>query len=471
MGWDANMIEDWVKEELKDVDIGDKRLDKRLMMLVSAMAKNPEASIPLACESHAATKAAYRFFDDARVESEDICSSHIQSTAERVKNSDDDVLLVIQDTTDFGFTHHPGVEGLGHLNNTYLKGLKMHSGLAVNQDGVPQGLLHLLIWTRDKKKIGKSVNRRQKKTEEKESIRWLDVVKSVRELVPDGVDVVHVADREADIFDLFACAQKHNSKILIRAVHNRCVAHEDRYLWDAIQKSPIHGYTMVDIGRANDRKPRTAKLSIRYETMCISPPKNRPDSSSLYSVPVNIILAKEGKTLSHNEKPLCWLLITTMPIENLDDALRYIEWYSFRWLVERFHYVLKSGCKIEDLQLEKMERLRRAIATYCIVAWRILQITYEARKNPEILADTVLEKHEWKALYCITHKTTVPPGKPPTLHEAVRWIAQLGGFLGRKSDGEPGVKTIWRGFRKLYNYAEMWQLFQPNVPLEGGTCG
>ena len=464
------MIEDWVKEELKSVDIGDKRLDKRLTMLVNAMAKNPEASIPLACESHAATKAAYRFFDDAHVKAEDICNAHIQSTVERVKDSEG-VILVIQDTTDFDFTHHPSVEGIGYLNNTYLKGLKMHSGLAVNQDGVPQGLLHLLIWTRDKKKIGKSVSRRQKKTEEKESRRWLDVVKSVRELVPDSVDIVHIADREADIFDLFACAQKYNSKILIRAVHNRCVAHEHRYLWDAIQKSPIHGYTMVTVGRANDRKPRTARLSIRYETMNISPPKHRPDSSSLYSVPVNVILAKEVKPPSHSEKPLCWLLITTMPIENLDEALQYIEWYSFRWLIERFHYILKSGCKIEELQLEEMGRLRRAIATYCIVAWRILQITYEARKNPEIPADTVLEKHEWKALYCITHKTTMPPGEPPTLHEAVRWIAQLGGFLGRKSDGEPGVKTIWRGFRKLYNYTEMWQLFQPIVPLEEGTCG
>ena len=469
MGWDANMIEDWVKEELKSVDIGDKRLDKRLMMLVSAMARNPEASIPLACESHAATKAAYRFFDDEHVQSEDICSAHIQSTVERVKNLEG-VLLVIQDTTDFNFTHHPGIEGLGHLNNTFLKGLKMHSGLAVSQDGVPQGLLHLLIWTRDKKKIGKSVDRRKKKIEEKESVRWLDAVKSVRDKIPDSVDVVHVADREADIFDLFDCARKHNSKFLIRAVHNRCVAHECKYLWDAIQNSPLRGYTMVNVGRANDRKPRTAKLSVQYETMNISPPKNRPDSYSLYSVPVNVILAKEVN-MPHNEKPLCWLLITTMPINSLDDALQYIEWYSFRWLIERFHYVLKSGCKLEDLQLEQMERLRRAIATYCIVAWRTFQITYEARKNPEVSADTVLEKHEWKALYCITHKTSKPPGEPPTLHEAVRWIAQLGGFLGRKSDGEPGVKTIWRGFRKLYNYAEMWQLFQPNYSLEEGTCG
>jgi hypothetical protein len=109
-----------------------------------------------------------------------------------------------------------------------------------------------------------------------------------------------------------------------------------------------------------------------------------------------------------------------------------------------------------------MDRLRRAIATYSIIAWRMLQITYESRKNTKALANTVLEKHEWEALYCITYKTPIPPKEIPTLHEAVHWIAKLGGFLGRKSDGEPGVKVIWRGFSKLYNYADMWLLLKGN---------
>jgi len=176
---------------------------------------------------------------------------------------------------------------------------------------------------------------------------------------------------------------------------------------------------------------------------------------------VNVILAEEVSP-PLKEKPLCWLLITTLPITTFDDALQYVHWYSFRWLIERFHYVLKNGCKIEELQLEKMDRLRRAIATYSIIAWRMLQITYESRKNTKVLANKVLEKHEWEALYCITYKTPVPPKEIPTLHEAVHWIAKLGGFLGRKSDGEPGVKVIWRGFSKLYNYVDMWLLLKGN---------
>ena len=455
------MVEEWVKEELKSISLGDKRLDKRFMMLVDAIGRNPESSIPMACGTSAATKAAYRFFDNESVEAEDIHNAHFRSTVERVENSN--TVLVIQDTTDIDFTGHESVNGIGYLDNCYMMGLKMHSGMAVTLDGVPQGLLYQKIWARDIDEIGKSKDRKKKSIEEKESYRWLDVVKSVRDKLPDTLNVVHVADREADIYDLFVCAEKNDSKILIRAVHNRCVMHEDKYLWDAIRESPVRGYTMVDVKRANNRKPRTAKVSIRYETMKILPPKNHPQRSSLEPVSVNVILAEEVNP-PQDVTPLCWLLITTMLIATLDDAIKYVKWYSHRWLIERFHYVLKSGCKVEKLQLEEMERLMRAIVTYCIVAWRILQITHNARKHPEIPADTVLEKHEWEALYCITHKKAVPPEKPPTLHEAVQWIAKLGGFLGRKSDGEPGVKSIWRGFRKLYCYAEMWKLIRNSDP-------
>ena len=456
---DGNMILDWVNEELNKIDLGDKRLDKRILRLVSSMGNNPEASIPQACGTHASTKAAYRFFNNSHVEANDISDTHIKKTVERVKNYD--MLLIAQDTTNIEFTSHKGISDIGYLDNIRMLGLKMHSGLAINPDGVPKGLLYQKIWTRDKDEIGKSKNRKKKKTKDKESLRWLDVVESVRDKFPGSIELVHIADREADMYDLFVCAQQQSSKILIRAVHNRRVEHECKYIWDAIKDNPICGNTIVNVGRANQRKPRKAKLNIRYKTLNISPPKNHLQRSTHKPVPVNVILAEEVSP-PLKEKPLCWLLITTLPITTLDDAHQYVHWYSYRWLIERFHYVLKSGCKIEELQLEKMDRLRRAIATYSIIAWRMLQITYESRKNTEALANTVLEKHEWEALYCITYKTPVPPKEIPTLHEAVHWIAKLGGFLGRKSDGEPGVKVIWRGFSKLYNYADMWLLLRGN---------
>jgi hypothetical protein len=465
---DGNMILDWVNEELNNIDLGDKRLNRRILNLVSAMGNNPEASIPQACKTHASTKAAYRFFNNPHVVANDISETHIQRTIERVRNYD--MLLIAQDTTNIDFSSHKGVTDIGYLDNICMLGLKMHSGLAISLDGVPEGLLYQKIWTRDMDEIGKNKDRKKKNTKDKESFRWLDVVESVRDKFPENIEIVHIADREADMYDLFVCAQQQSSKILIRAVHNRKVEHECKYLWDAIQESPIRGNTIVNVGRANKHKPRKAKLNIRYETLNISPPRNHPQHSPYKSVCVNVILAEEVSP-PLKEKPLCWLLITTLPITTLDDALQYVDWYSFRWLIERFHYVLKSGCKIEELQLEKMDRLRKAIATYSIIAWRLLQITYESRKNTKALANTVLEKHEWEALYCITFKTPLPPKEIPTLHESVRWIAKLGGFLGRKSDGEPGVKVIWRGFSKLYNYADMWSLLRGNGSGGERTCG
>ncbi len=170
-----------------------------------------------------------------------------------------------------------------------------------------------------------------------------------------------------------------------------------------------------------------------------------------------MVLAEEDAAPT-GVRPVCWLLLATFPVITFDDAIRCVSYYSYRWLIERYHFVLKSGCGLEKLQLETGEGIHRALSTYCIVAWRLLWLTYEARRNPDLPCDRVLETHEWQSLYCCVHKTSIPPVTPPSLHEAVVLIARLGGFLGRKGDGEPGVKTIWRGLRRLHDIASGWQL-------------
>jgi len=132
-----------------------------------------------------------------------------------------------------------------------------------------------------------------------------------------------------------------------------------------------------------------------------------------------------------------------------EEALQKVEWYRERWKIERFHFTLKSGCNVEELQLGTKERLENAIALYSVVAWRLTWLTYQARVTPNFSCSMILEKHEWQALYCVVNKTHTPPENPPTLEEAVSLIARLGGFLGRKHDGKPGVKVIWRGLQKL----------------------
>lgn len=105
-----------------------------------------------------------------------------------------------------------------------------------------------------------------------------------------------------------------------------------------------------------------------------------------------------------------------------------------------------------------------ALATYTIVAWRLLWLTYQARVHPDLPCDVVLENREWQSLCATINKNPIPPDQPPSLHDAVRMIATLGGFLGRKGDGEPGVKTIWRGLRRLHDIAATWQLLHSVSP-------
>lgn len=477
------------------------------MKLVNDFAANPNASIPKACGEWKATKAAYRFFDSEQVKPEDILTAHIQSTVQRVKNHK--TILITQDTTNLDFTKHPHTKNIGYLDSIFQRGLKVHSALAVTTDGVPLGLIHQEILIRDPQNLGKKRERDKLATEEKESQRWLTALQKSQDAVPEEIHIIIVADREADIYDLFAAPRRPGVDLLIRGNHNRMISCRDdpdppetithfkapnrkrspknapfrdaaehnnrkktqQRLWDAIRQSPTRGELTIQLQRANNRSPRQATLTIHYETLEILPPKNRRRDPSLKPVPVQVILAEE-KNPPPGESPVCWMLITTLPVATLEEAVQCTRWYSRRWLVERYHFVLKSGCRVEDLQLETGERIQIALATYCIVAWRLLWLTYETRQNPEAPCDRVLELHEWQSLYCTIHKTAVPPDTPPTLHQAVRWIAKLGGFLGRKGDKEPGVVTIWRGLQRLYDISETWRLLYPGVsPKNSDTYG
>ncbi|WP_348256623.1 IS4 family transposase [Leptolyngbya sp. PL-A3] len=180
------------------------------------------------------------------------------------------------------------------------------------------------------------------------------------------------------------------------------------------------------------------------------------------SLPVQVILAEEEHP-PDREEAIRWLLLTTVTVNDLQEAQQCLRWYSYRWLIERYHYVLKSGCHIEQLQLETADRIERALAAYAMVAWRLLWVTYLARRSPEQSYDEVFEAYEWQALYCTIHHSSLLPSTPPTLHECIRWIAQLGGFIERKGDGEPGVKTIWRGLRRPHDIAQTWQLAHPET--------
>ena len=452
-------MQSWSKQELSQIDLGDERLNKRLMKMVEDFAENPESSVPQACGDWAATKATYEFWKNPKVKASSIIDGHVESTKQRCLVQD--TILAIQDTTDMNYTDHPSTEGLGHLDHPSISGLKTHSCLAVSTQGVPQGLLYQKTWARDPKTKGKKHQRKKLSTKDKESQRWLDTQKSVEEVIPEDICMITIADREADIYDLFALPRRDNAELLIRLEYNRRVEHESKYLWKVVRQSPILGAVTLEVGRRGDQPPREATVTVRISQLSICAPQNRKGHSSLKPIPVYLVLAEEESAPS-GVKPLCWLLLVTFPVATFEDAVRCIRYYSYRWLIERYHFVLKSGCGMEKLQLESADRLHRALATFSIVSWRLLWITYEARVNPDSPCDRILDTYEWQSLYCITFKTTILPITVPSLKEAVLWIAKLGGFLGRKGDGEPGVKTIWRGLRKLSNIWETWEFLSEN---------
>ena len=454
----------WAAEELRFADLGDARRNKRLIQIVEDLAAQPTASVPQASRDEAAVQGAYDFWQSPHVKPERIIAASRDGTLERIKEHS--VVLAIQDTTELNFTHHPQKEGLGYLDSALARGLKVHSILCSSVQGTPLGLLHQDVWARDLAELGKKHQRRRKPIQEKESYRWLTGVEQTQTLVDPSKTVVSMMDQEGDIYELFAHPRRPNSELLIRAYHNRLVKRdpvdpEVLHLHQAIQQVEPQGELSFELQRTPKRPARAVTLTLRFASFFIQPPKGHLNRHQLKPIRLQAILAEEENPPA-GETPVRWLLLTTLPIANFEQACQYLKWYSFRWLIERYHFVLKSGCRIEALQLEKAQRIHRALATYSIVACRLLWLTYEARHNPERPADEVFQTYEWQALYCTIHKTTFPPSTPPTLHTCVRWIAQLGGFMGRKRDGEPGVKTIWQGLRRLHDIAETWRLATSN---------
>jgi hypothetical protein len=444
----------WAAQELATACLGDARLTKRLVRIVADKLANPTASIPQASGSWTATKATYRFLASAQFATDRIRQAHLDATRARVAARD--TVLVLQDTTELNYSTHPHTSGLGHLDHALSAGLKVHSALAATVAGVPLGLVHQTVWARDAATKGRKSRKRPQ--DERESQRWLTTLAEVQEALPAPTRLIVVADREADIYPLFIEPRDQRTDLVVRATYNRGVV-GGRKLEDAAASVNWAGTRSVTIPGNGTRAARTAVVSIGWTTVQLLPPQDYPRPASAARPSVHLVVVEEREP-PEGVKGLRWLLWTTLPVSNWDEAVAVVSAYERRWLIERYHYVLKSGCGIEHLQLEAAERLERALAICCVVAWRLLWLTYQARATPDAPCSEVFARHEWQALVCTLQQTAEPPDEAPTLREAVRMVAQLGGFLARKGDGEPGVKTLWRGLTRLEDIVATWLLLR-----------
>jgi hypothetical protein len=440
---------DWIVREFKQVDLGDHRLNQRLQAIVSDLSQNPQASIAQASGTWARTKGAYRFFDHAGVTPEAILAGHQAATLERLAAQK--TVLLVQDTTSLNYACQAADSGLGSLGNRadQALGLWLHTTLAVDEAGTALGLMQARMWIRDPAKAGVAARRKQRTLAEKESQRWLDSFQEsirVAGLLPDS-RVINVADREGDIYELFAEAARHPQVgVLVRARHNRRLAQGEKGLWDFITAQPVAGQVAITVPRKPGVASHQATLEIRFGEVAV-----RKKSSALK---LWIVEARQSGVGA--AQTICWRLLTNQPVSDLAGAVEKVAWYRQRWRIEEFHRVLKTGGQAQARQLETVARLKNALAVDMIIAWRVLELTRWSRQSPDLPATELLTEDEVKVL-CVMCKPFA--GRSTLkLREAVRAIAQWGGFLARKSDGEPGPMTLWLGLLRLNDYVNAFAL-------------
>ena len=449
---------DWAGEEWGAARLGDARLKARLLSLARDFYAQPRAQIPQACGSRAKVKAAYRFFDHPRTTMDVILQSHYEATGARVGSHP--VVLAVQDTTSLNYNTQPAIENLGPIGtraDTWL-GLMVHDTMAFTPEGLPLGLIDVQCWARDAKAFGKKHQRKSLPIEAKESYKWLKSVQAAARLQArcPNTTVVSVGDREADIFELFDFARTlpHAPKLLVRAEQNRRLTAEQDTLWPHMSKQAIAGYQQLQVPRRANRPARIAKMAISYARVELKAPR---DKAHLKPVSVWAVWAREIEAPA-NTTALEWMLLTTCAVESFEQATERIAWYAARWGIEVYHRTLKSGCKIETRQLGSADRIEACLAIDMVVAWRILHLTKLGREHPDVPCTVYFNEAEWKALLTYINRSAVLPSEPPTLREATRMVASLGGFLGRKCDGEPGTQTLWLGLQRLDDLTAMYQI-------------
>jgi hypothetical protein len=483
----------WIAEEMKDADFHDQRLNWRLKLILSDLAQHPTASIPAACGGYAETAAAYRFFDNDKVDFHGVFQPH--QTGTRARIAAQPVVLLVPDTTEVDLTRpEQQVRGAGPLDGGSRRGVFLHLMHTFTPDGTPLGTLQALPWARDDDAPTNATKTRGDRAaepiEEKESYRWLLSMQQARAEAArcPGTHFVSVADSESDIYDVIAEGMEspRTADWILRSCQDRALVDdlwEDRagldYLREEVLATPVldrrtitvRGRTAKvaceDRNRRQPRKTRQAVVEVRAVRVTLRAPERT--AGQLADATVHAVLITEMNPPA-DDVPVEWLLLTSLPIDTVDQVRLVVQYYSNRWMIEVFFRVLKSGCRVEDRRFEAMDRLLPCLAVYLIVAWRVLYLCRLGRSCPEISCEAVFEPAEWKSVYVVVRREEPPP-VAPKLQEMIRLVAQLGGYVNRKRDDEPGPQTLWLGLQRLHDITLCWQVFGPGAREKEAAIG
>ena len=446
-------VEDWAA--IGTVALGDGRRNARLASVIEGLCQRPAGCVTQVFDEPAEAKAAYRLLAQAGRWQAPLAHALRRGCLARAAHHP--LILAIQDTTHLDFASSP-VNDEG--------GFWLHSLLAATPEGVPLGVLHQRFWQRDPATTGRRHTRHQRPLCDKESQRWLDALAGVGgEDWPADTTVVVVADRESDIFEYFAAPRPAACDLLVRAAQPRRVAGPSGNLWQVVQAAPVADERDVSLPRRPERSLRQARLQLRFAQVTVLPPKPRAAQltpQTLWVVAVAETQAPAGET------PLSWVLLSTRPVESADSAWECVDFYCRRWLIERFHYTLKSGCKIQSSQLRDPEALAGLTTLFSYVAWRLLWLAYLGRVAPQAPATVALTTLEWQTLVRL-RRPKRDLSTPPLLGEALAWLGQLGGHMGRRGDGPPGGKVLWRGLTRLQDIV-IGVLLATSPPVDVGNA-
>lgn len=464
-----------ISAEFADADLNDLRRARRLDLVATAWAKAPAAGIPTACGGWPETLAAYRFLNSEAVLPAAIIAPHHEATVARCAGQA--CVVVAQDTTELDYTHMKATIGFGPLNEPHRRGCFLHSLYVVSEEGLPLGLLDTTIIIRDDETFGTAATRKQRPIEEKESHRWVEGYRKALELarrLPD-CEVFAISDREGDIYEAYEAwrdaGEGPRAEWIIRANQNRALAGmavgEPNKLFAALEAAPELGTVSFKVRARTgtkkvkgntvpvSRSARTVTQVVRALKITPRPPARpggKPKAVSFWAV-----LAEETDPPA-GEEPIRWLLLTSKPVTTMAEAARIIRLYLRRWDIEVFHRVLKTGCKVEGIQLKTAEAVLNALMIYLVIAWRILYLTHMGRRCPDLPCGCVFDEAEWKGA-CVAVKRDPEAGEP-TLAEFILIVGRLGGHLGRKSDGPPGPQSMWQGLARVRDFAIVWLALQ-----------
>ena len=450
----------WSDREVDEGAFKDARLGRRFADLLKQLGDGMGGSIPFACQDWANTKAAYRFFSNAKVEESDILSGHFAATRARYDACDGPILL-LQDTTEFtyqrrkphdvGFTKsiNSGRDTEGRLRHHAVCGILMHSSLAVTLEGLPLGLSSVKFWNREKFKGTAALKRKIDPTrvpiEKKESVRWLESLRQSIDRLGQPDRCIRVGDRESDIFELYCLTRELGTHFVVRTCVNRLAGDGSHTISAEMEEVDAVGQHVVDLRDDAGNVVKVA-LDVRFKRITVLPPIGK--QKRYPSLDLTVIHAVET-SVPKGRKRIEWKLLTDLPVSNLSDAVEKINWYALRWKIEVFHKILKSGCRAEDAKLRTADRLVNLVSVFCTISWRVLWLTMLSRTLPDAPPTVAFTDAEIVLLDRLVGDAGNRKTKPGALIFYLTKLARLGGYLARASDPPPGNMVVWRGLTRL----------------------